>query len=95
MSIDNCSSIARQYGVSERAVMHAWKMQNGFCRFTGFPFSSGDFQPVIVQRKFALPLSDTNFCIVISKIEKLRAATGENWRTFVRSLQFIAKEIDM
>jgi hypothetical protein len=95
MNVDTCAALARTHRLSERALMEKWKSQSGLCRFTNFPFSTGDYKPTIVPRKCSEPLSDSNFCIVIDKLASMRSATGDNWRTFVRFLQIVAKEIDI
>lgn len=95
MEVDQCSALARKFGVSERALADEWKAQSGFCRFSGCVLGTGDYAPVVVQRKFAESLSDNNFCIVIAKLAAMRAATGDNWRKFVRFMHSIGRDLEV
>ena len=81
--------------VSERAVNEVFCRQRGVCRITGLPFESGMYRPVLVPRKCADELSDSNCMIVIDVIDRMRASSGMNWRTFVSFLQLIGKEAEL
>ena len=81
--------------ISEAAVLDTYRKQQGLCRITGIPFDGGMYQGTLAPRRFNDTLSDSNHVIVLDVIARMRAATGMNWRSFVRTLQQLGKEADL
>ena len=92
LSPEDMSSLTHRSGVSERVANEMYCKQRGICRITGLPFGSGIYRPVLAARKCTEPLTDANCMIVIEMINRMRAASGMNWRTFARFLQLAGKE---
>lgn len=95
LSPEETQRIAGQASVSEKAVNEAYIKQRGICRISGLPFDSGMYTPVLVPRKASQPLADDNCMIVLDVIDRMRAASGMNWRTFVRFMQVAGKEAEL
>lgn len=95
MSTDMARELVRGTGVSERAVNDVYCRQSGVCRVTGLPFASDLYQAVLTPRRCSVPIADDNCMIVLQCIEKMRASTGMDWRTFVNFLQLVGKDAEL